>query len=125
MVDVCLVSMPYAAPERPSIALGLLKACLTQKGIQALALYPNIWFAEEIGLYKYAAISNSSPHLLMGEWTFSGVAFPDFQPDHSEYLSTIGSCENTIQTQALWRVRGQAAAFIDRVARSVLDLQPR
>lgn len=125
MVDVCLISMPYAAPERPSIALGLLKACLTQKGIQAIALYLNIWFTEEIGLYKYAAISNSSPNLLIGEWTFSGATFPDFQPDHSEYLSTIAPDKNPIKTQALWRVRSQAAAFIDRVARSVLDLQPR
>jgi magnesium-protoporphyrin IX monomethyl ester (oxidative) cyclase len=117
--------MPYAAPERPSIALGLLKACLTQKGIQAMALYPNIWFAEEIGLYKYVVISESAPHLLMGEWTFSGAAFPNFQPDLSEYLSTIESDKNPIKTKALWRVRGQAAAFIERVARSILDLQPR
>jgi magnesium-protoporphyrin IX monomethyl ester (oxidative) cyclase len=28
MTDVCLVSMPYAGIERPSLALGLLKACL-------------------------------------------------------------------------------------------------
>ena len=125
MVDVCLVSMPYAAPQRPSIALGLLKACLAQNDIQAIALYPNIWFAEEIGLYKYVAISESPPHLLMGEWTFSGLAFPNFQPDHSEYLSTIESDKNPIKTQALWRVRSQAAAFIDRVAQSILDLQPR
>ncbi len=125
MVDVCLVSMPYAAPERPSIALGLLKACLAQKDIQAIALYPNIWFTEEIGLYKYAAISESPPHFLMGEWTFSGAAFPDFQPDHSEYLSKILSGEDTNKTKASWRIRGQATAFIERVARSILDLQPR
>ncbi|WP_414756259.1 RiPP maturation radical SAM C-methyltransferase [Anabaena sp. CCY 9910] len=125
MVDVCLVSMPYAAIERPSIALGILKSCLTQKGIQAIALYPNISFAEEIGLYKYAEISESSPHLLMGEWTFSGVAFPDFQPDHSEYLSILTAQRNPTKTQALWLVRNQAKAFIERVAQSILDLQPR
>ena len=28
--DVCLVTMPYASPTRPSMALGLLKAILAE-----------------------------------------------------------------------------------------------
>lgn len=123
MADVCLVLMPYAAIERPSIALGLLKACLEESKIQTSVLYPNIWFAEEIGLCKYSVISGSRPELLMGEWTFSGVAFPDFQLDYSEYFSDI-AYKNADMTQALWWVRSRAAAFIERVAQSVLDLQP-
>jgi hypothetical protein len=31
MLDVCFILMPYAAVERPSIAIGLLKASLNQK----------------------------------------------------------------------------------------------
>jgi hypothetical protein len=58
MVDVCLVLMPYAAVERPSIALGLLKASLEKSHIKPAILYPNIWFASEIGLNVYRAISH-------------------------------------------------------------------
>ncbi len=125
MVDVCLVLMPYAGIERPSIALGLLKASLIQKDIAAIALYPNIWFAEEIGLYKYAAIAESPSQDLMGEWTFSGVAFPEFQTDNSEYLNKIVSEQNPIKPQKLQWVRDRASAFIERVAQSILEMQPR
>mgnify|MGYP001129104187 CR=1 FL=1 len=125
MVDVCLVSMPYAAIQRPSIALGLLKASLTQKGIESIALYPNIWFAEEIGLYKYAALSESPSPLLMGEWTFSGAAFPDFQPNHTAYLSAIASDKDLIKPHELEWVRQKVTGFIERVAHSILELQPR
>lgn len=57
MTDVCLVLMPYAAMERPSLALGLLKASLTESGINSTALYPNLWFAQEVGIYNYKIIS--------------------------------------------------------------------
>lgn len=124
MIDVCLVSMPYAAIERPSIALGLLKASLQVNGIEAKAIYPNLWFAEEIGLAKYQALSLSRPELLMGEWTFSSVAFPNFQRDSNEYLRDIAYDHPAMRQTLLW-VRDRAATFIDRVARAVLELNPR
>src|SRR5919202_4480314 len=124
MTDVCLVLMPYAAMERPSLALGLLKASLTESGINSTVLYPNLSFAQEIGIYNYKIISEGLAAYFVGEWTFSGVAFPDFEPNHSDYFSTIPNIkEDTIKE--LWRVRQKAAAFIERIARSILDLQPR
>jgi magnesium-protoporphyrin IX monomethyl ester (oxidative) cyclase len=124
MTDVCLVLMPYAGIERPSIALGLLKASLIESGIEVSVLYPNLWFAQEIGIYQYKVISDGFAGSFVGEWTFSGAAFPDFQPDHSDYFNTIASNKPDI-AQELWSVRNKAASFIDKVARSVLDLQPR
>jgi magnesium-protoporphyrin IX monomethyl ester (oxidative) cyclase len=124
MTDVCLVLMPYAGIERPSLALGLLKACLKQNGIEAAVLYPNLWWAEEIGIYKYKVISDGLSWNFVGEWTFSGAAFPDFQPDHSEYFSIIAH-DNKSLRQKLWKIRQQAASFIEQVAKSVLELQPR
>ncbi len=50
MTDICLVSMPYSSLNGPSIALGLLKGALKGTEIEVSVLYPNIWFAEEIGL---------------------------------------------------------------------------
>lgn len=124
MTDVCLALMPYAAMERPSLALGLLKASLTESGINSTVLYPNLWFAQEIGIYNYKIISEGLAAHFVGEWTFSGVAFPDFEPNHSDYFRTIPNLkEDTIKE--LWRVREKAKLFIDRVAQSILDLQPR
>jgi magnesium-protoporphyrin IX monomethyl ester (oxidative) cyclase len=124
MTDVCLVLMPYAAMERPSLAIGLLKACLKESGIEPAVLYPNLWFAQEIGVYNYKVISEGLAAQFVGEWTFSGAAFPDFESDHSEYFTTIPNIkEDTIKE--LWRVREKAALFIDRIAQSILDLQPR
>ncbi len=124
MMDVCLVSMPYAGIERPSLALGLLKACLTHSGIESTVLYPNIWFAEEIGIYKYKVISENLATHFVGEWTFSGAAFPNFEPDNLEYFNTIDNNKTDTIEELRW-VRNQAAAFIDKVAESILDLQPR
>lgn len=124
MTDVCLVLMPYAGIERPSLALGLLKASLKESSISSKVLYPNLWLAEDIGIYKYKAIGEGLAGSFVGEWTFSGAAFPDFDPDHSKYFSTIPNITpKTIQQ--IRSIRNQAASFVDRVAQSILQLHPR
>ncbi len=76
--DVCLVTMPYASPTRPSMALGLLKAILAEGGISASVAYANLWFAESTGLRRYSLCASNMPIVfLAGEWTFAGAAFPD------------------------------------------------
>jgi hypothetical protein len=60
MTDICLVSMPYSSLNGPSIALGLLKGALKGTEIEVSILYPNIWFAEEIGLDNYMRINGIS-----------------------------------------------------------------
>ena len=128
MVDVCLVLMPYAAIERPSIALGLLKASLQEVGIESTVLYANIGFAEEIGLYSYSTISEEfPPSLLMGEWTFSPAAFPDFKTNETEFLHlvTLDSDNPEEIQQALQRIRRHTPSFIERVAQYILRLQPK
>jgi magnesium-protoporphyrin IX monomethyl ester (oxidative) cyclase len=125
--------MPYAAIERPSIALGLLKACLKECRIESTILYANIWFAEEIGLHSYQFLSNASiPAYLMGEWTFSKAAFPDFQVNDSEFLDLVTqdaessfSVKPSELKQLLAWARGKASSFIERVAQAVLALKPR
>lgn len=125
MTDVCLVLMPYASVERPSIALGLLKACLQQSQIQTAVVYPNIWFAEEIGLDIYTSLSDVLVMHFLGEWTFAEAAFPDFQPDHSEYFRLVKSLNANLKTDVFWEVRQKAVSFVERVAHSILDLRPR
>lgn len=137
--DICLVQMPYAALERPSMALGVLKALLNSTSIRPAVLYPNFDFAQDIGLDAYWSLAVGSLEDLLGEWTFAGAAFPDFEPDHERYLAraeqvasvTYGykrllkSRGGSTLHDAFWEIRHKAAGFVDRVAQDVLARQPR
>ena len=144
MIDLCLVSMPYAPVYHPSLALGLLKACLRDSEIQCKVLYPNIWFIETIGAFTSHTLSTTYPCHLVGEWTFAGAAFPDFEPDHSEYLREMevafrhGRIMNFPENRDmeillngrslsgfLEEMREKATAFVDRTAHAILELEPR
>lgn len=134
--DVCLLSMPFPPLNQPSMALGILSAALRQGGISTAALYPCIWFAEEVGLDVYVFVGDSKQEFLVGEWIFAGAAFPELEPDHDAYLQAVlaapvsqglmrksGFSGDPIGT--LKRAREEATAFIDRAARRVLALEPK
>lgn len=123
MLDVCFILMPYAAVERPSIAIGLLKASLNQKNIKSKIIYANLQFAEEIGLNWYESIDYKLPSDLLGEWTFSEAAFSDFNPNHEEYFSLVNLDKS--QQKILWKIRESATKFIDKLAQQVVNMQPK
>jgi ribosomal peptide maturation radical SAM protein 1 len=142
MAEVCLVQMPYAAVERPSLALGVLRASLDRKGVGCKVLYPNLWFAEEMGLEVYSGINSFIFNTLLGEWTFASAAFPEFTPDHAEFFDLAvvkselfrGHKKDALLSRALpgenavdvfHRIREAAVPFVDRVARAVLRERPR
>lgn len=134
MTDVCFVLMPYAALQRPSIALGLLKSALSESGIKAVNIYANIWFANRIGLDNYHYFQQSQSMNLVGEWTFSQAAFPELQVDDDEFLNittaghkkifgeakTLKIIENTIKLS-----RQMAKPFIEQMARHIIKLNPK
>ena len=61
--DVCLVLMPYAALERPSIALSILKATLAGTlEFAATVVYGNLLFADEIGAYTHDIVGKTQSH---------------------------------------------------------------
>ena len=128
-MDVYLVTMPYASIERPSLALGVLKASLLNHGISAKVCYANFAFAETIGLGNYYFLSRSLPRLLMGEWTFSGAAFPDFTPDHERYMLEHAMDPTAAHLQAgeqfLWNIRNQTPAFVETIAQKILAAEPK
>jgi len=142
MAEVCLVQMPYAAVERPSLALGVLRAALDRRGIECKVLYPNLWFAEEMGLEVYSGVNSFIFNTLLGEWTFASAAFPEFMPDHAQFfdLDVVkaelfqGRKKDALLARALpgenaidifHRIRNAAGPFVDRVARAVLSEKPR
>ena len=124
--EVCLVLMPYAPLERPSIALGLLKASLSGTGITSRIVHANLGFAEEIGLERYTPIESFEylSEFLIGEWTFSQAAFPDHYSNEEEYFDLLGDLYERHRPMLL-EVRAGAADFVDRVAHDVLASEPR
>jgi len=132
MPDVVLVQMPYVAVQRPSIALSVLKAALHREGVKAQVVYPNLWWAEEIGLGLYEAVASTQNDDLLGDWIFAGAAFPEHNSDALAYFELL----NLDVTQVMWGERSQilekfqscrdrAPAFIDLCARRILELGPR
>src|SRR5205814_9801898 len=79
--DVCLVTMPYASPTRPSMALGLLKAILAEGGITASVAYANLWLAESAGLRRYSlGASQLAIAVLAGAGAFGRPGCPHDPP---------------------------------------------
>jgi magnesium-protoporphyrin IX monomethyl ester (oxidative) cyclase len=119
-MDICLVSMPYAAVERPSIAIGLLTAELRGAGIEVETRYACLDFAERIGLVGYDAVLNSKTSLFIGEWSFATLAYPE------DYLS---ECAAEIKLRApkrfLRSLRKIAQKFVNEVAGEIVARKPR
>jgi ribosomal peptide maturation radical SAM protein 1 len=131
-MDVVLVSMPFAEVQRPSIALGLLRASLAGTGIESEVVYGNFGFAETIGLVAYQAMQSAPTDHLLGEWCFARCLFPSAQTSDEEYLSLVlevrcnGFPAEIEERKDLMRwVRARSAAFIDRLAQSVVARRPR
>jgi ribosomal peptide maturation radical SAM protein 1 len=95
---VALVVMPFAGSDRPSLAAGLLKALLAERGIACDCKYFNLTFCNLLGEESYRLLSSFSlSHVLAGEWVFSQVYF-------GEALSDWESYSREILDQATWGV---------------------
>lgn len=131
-MDFCLVTMPYSRIELTSVALGLLQATLNRAGIKARSFYANVLFADRVGTLAYTRISLFRPRLAIADWTFSHLAFPEFVPDHDEYLNlvmTMNEVYNPVGRneleQLLWSVRESAETFIEELSNQILEYGPK
>lgn len=120
--DVCLVQMPFATLETPSLALGLLKAQLTRAGITCQAFHESLRFAEMVGLDRYHMFDESIIQDLLGEWAFAPAAFPHHKRDDDGYFSSV---KLSYARPILEEVRAAAPAFVEQVAHRVLERRPR
>jgi ribosomal peptide maturation radical SAM protein 1 len=131
--EVCLVSMPFAAIERPSIALGTLQAILERGGIRTRSEYANIGFAERVGALRFSFWESA-----LGDLLFSRAAFPGF--DHPLLERRLRAIANRKRNHALqvgidlseqafvervMTMREEAVEFIDELARAILERAPR
>ncbi len=128
----CLVTMPYSRIELTSVALGLLQATLERAGLVAKSVYANILFASKLGTLAYTRVSLFRPRLAIADWTFSHLAFPQFVPDHDEYLDLVMAMNEAYNPvsrneleQLLWSVRESAESFIEELSNQILEYQPK
>ncbi len=121
MAEVSLVLMPFAAVERPSLALGALKASLSERGILSTVYYANVDFAALIELRLYYFLSNLSN--LVGEWIFASAAFPETTSSDSDFLA---ECERrNIPIGFLPPVKAHVSAFLDDLTQRLISSSPR
>ncbi len=135
-MDVVLVSMPFAEVQRPSIALGLLRAALAGTGISSEVVYGNFVFAETIGLVAYQAMQSAPTDHLLGEWCFARGLISEPSEDaattrEDEYLDLVlevrcnGFPAQLEQRKELMRwVRSKAAACVDEIAERIVARRP-
>jgi ribosomal peptide maturation radical SAM protein 1 len=88
MYRICLINMPFAALECPSLALTQLKAVTEEQfgdKVSVEVCYVNHDFAQYVGPQVYLSASNSPDATItgIGDWLFRQSAFPD-QLDNSE-----------------------------------------
>ena len=131
-MDVILVCMPFAEVQRPSIALGLLRATLADTNIRSEIVYGNFGFAETIGLVSYQAMQSTPTDHLLGEWCFAGGLFPDSTEKDEAYLDLVlevrchGFPAALEQRKDLMRwVRAQSATYVDQLAEAIVARGPR
>jgi magnesium-protoporphyrin IX monomethyl ester (oxidative) cyclase len=130
-MDVVLVSMPFAEVQRPSIALGLLRASLNRAAIPSEIVYANFGLAEAIGLVAYQAIQSTPTDHLLGEWCFAPCLFPGMDLDDEEYLEIVLEVRchgfhadlEQRKDQMRW-VRARSIAWLDRLTDDILSRQP-
>jgi ribosomal peptide maturation radical SAM protein 1 len=88
MYKIALINMPFASAEIPSIALTQLQYVVRQElgeEVQCDIFYLNLDFVNYLGLQLFQMISASveANTFGLGDWFFSGEAFPD-QPDQTD-----------------------------------------
>jgi hypothetical protein len=135
MID--LVLMPFVDIERPSLALGLLKAALARADIRVKVTYANLLFAQKVGLQASRLPLEIWFTSLIGDWVFAEAAFPDFRPVDARYLEETvvpfakfhaphnpaglaRGCEAELR-----RLRAAAPGFVDRLAHDLLADRPK
>ena len=129
---ICLVNPPFFDLERPSIAIGGLKAVLQEAGFDGRTLYSNLWFADNIGLSTYRLISESRPELSLGDWLFGQAAFPQWHPNDEDYLDHYLQVSTTFSKYSLGEaktllldVKARARSFSEWAAQKIMGRHPR
>jgi ribosomal peptide maturation radical SAM protein 1 len=123
MPRVLLLSMPYAALDRPALGLGLLQALLRERGIPCETRYLAFDFADCIGLEDYLWIHGDLPYTAFaGDWTFTEALYGSRPGVDAAYVQGILRNRWQIDDSALarlWRIRAWCEPYLRRCLHSV------
>ncbi len=137
--QVCLIQMPYFPIEYTSLALGLLKGSLDNNNISSEVIYAAPLFAEIIGFDLYNMVTKGDRLDMIGEWSFSGSAFNEYDPDHSKFIQHSAELffnnynykkkhyPNGVPdiVTKITELRLVAQLFIDALAKVIISKQPK
>ena len=110
MLRVALVSMPFAAIDYPSLALGLFKSRLRAERIPCDVHYLNMTFMEMIGYAGYTALVTQPPAYFAAEQVFAESAFGSAVPPDDAYYDAAGL--GAAQRQQLQAVKACVEPFL-------------
>ena len=120
---VALVTMPFAALDRPSLGLSALKSRLNETGIGCDVIYLNLAFARLIGRESYDRVVNDIPYAAMaGEWIFTECLYGDRSGPRGSYVDDVLHGAHHLTDDAIELVLGArrlASRFIDETVGSV------
>src|SRR5689334_20976130 len=71
--SVALVCMPWGSVLRPSLAMGILKGCIQNAGLNPELHFLNIHFAQYVGIEAYEKIVEAG--VFQTEWFFAQALF--------------------------------------------------
>jgi len=91
-MKVAIIVMPFLGVDRPSLAAGLLKAAVEQRGISCDCKYFNITFAKMVGIRTYSDILDAPLTVLAGEWIFSQLYYGQTFSDWMKYEGEVLKC---------------------------------
>lgn len=139
-VDVCFVSMPISDVTMPSMALSLMKSCLTRAGISSVIDYEHLQYAHRQGLDLYHLVALARSDFLVGEMVFARAAHGDktLRPldDYLRWMREVripqgGATPSEVdiaKTKWLEKMpewQKDAEAYIEEAAARVLAHQPK
>jgi ribosomal peptide maturation radical SAM protein 1 len=114
---VLLVSMPFGALERPSLALGLLTAHCRRADVACSTEYLNMLYAERVGVEEYLWLTTTVPYTAFaGDWLFAEALHGPRPEADAEYVDDV-LVKTWRQTESdvarLRRARVQVEPFLD------------
>lgn len=139
-LDVCFVSMPISDVTMPSMALSLMKSCLTRAGISSVIDYEHLQYAHRQGLELYHLVALARSDFLVGEMVFARAAHGDktLRPldDYLRWMREVripqgGATPSEVdiaKTKWLEKMpewQKDAEAYIEEAAARVLAHQPK
>ena len=136
--NVCLVTMPFSDFHMPSMALSLLKACLTRAGIDSVVQYEYLYFIKSFGLKNFYNVHLSRGNFMLGEIIFAKAAhektlgtadeFCDWLIEQNIYAGATPSravvqSQKTVASIQKWQPI--AEKYIEEAAARVLAYKPK